>query len=166
MVRPPRRHEKPLRLIDPVPSNEELAGLRRRIRYQGSPKHKLHPERFGMPTFTGNRGDALLCDHDADVTFKDIGRIPFWMSRGIKAGLIGEVQEQGLPRVIWAVADNGWIFEGRITNVTQGEFHGYPLQPGSPNARLVYDRFCTWVERHKKQVNKLALQKCRQQYGF
>ena len=41
--------------------------------------------------------------------------------RGLQAGLIGKG-----CRIIWAVADNGWIFEGRRTNVATNEYHGYP----------------------------------------
>ena len=62
--------------------------------------------------------------------------------------------------------DNGWIFEGRITNSTQFQYHGYPVLPDKPIARMVYDRFRDWVERHPKKRNQDALAKCEGLYGF
>ena len=67
------------------------------------------------------RGDATLCD-DAEFEPSQMAETPMVMRRGIRAGLIGHTQ-----RIIWTVADDGWIFEARETNRDTAEFHGYPV---------------------------------------
>lgn len=85
-----------------------------------------------------------------------------WMRRSICAGLVGESLA-----VVWAVGDNGWVYECRRTDL-QSTYHGYPLLPQwyADNLRLVYDRFKEWVERHDKDHNRKALQRCAERYGF
>ncbi len=155
--------------MDPAPDAQFLSQLRKRLRYQGSPKHKRNPQTFGLPAFSGARGDATLCEHAA-FSAGDSGRIPFIMGRGVQAGLIGNCFEHGfehgLPKTIWAVDQTGWIFEGKLTNITSGEYHGYPLLPGAPIARLIYDRFRDWVVNHPKPRNQQALENCHDLYGL
>ena len=87
--------------------------------------------------------------------------IPSLVQRGIRAGLIGATQ-----RVIWTVADNGWIYEGRKTNADRSEFHGYPVRESEPIAELVYQRFVAWVDEHGDSSARHAAMSCRQRYGF
>ncbi len=81
------------------------------------------------------------------------------MARGIKVGLISRG-----GGAIWAIADSGWIFQGRVTDSATGEYHGYPLLPGSPGANLIYDRFKLWVGLHPKPRHLGALQRCADLY--
>lgn len=67
------------------------------------------------------------------------------MTRGIEAGLVGHKDKQGDPSIIWAVDDNGWIYEARITTPTRGLYHGYPLLPSDAFARKVIARYTTYV---------------------
>ena len=80
------------------------------VTYKGSPKHKKHPRRYGLSPFNGRRGDATLCDGCAGFLPSQMSSISAMIRRGLQAGLIGDGH-----RIIWAVADNGWIFEGRQT---------------------------------------------------
>ena len=81
--------------------------------------------------------------------------------RGLRAGLIGHGN-----RIIWAVADDGWIFEGRLTNVATNEFHGYPVRPSEAIAELVYKRFSSWAITRGTSQDQLAAKACRDRYGF
>ena len=65
---------------------------------------------------------------------RQIDDIP--LKRGIRAGLIGHTE-----RVLWTVANDGWIFEARETNRETAQFHGYPVLPEESIGRLVFDRF-------------------------
>ena len=33
----------------------------------------------------------------------------------------------GLPATVWAVGDDGLVYEARLTNHGTGEYHGFPL---------------------------------------
>ena len=111
--------------------------------------------------FDGPRGDATLCDEHASFQPAQMREIPSLVQRGIRAGLIGATQ-----RVIWTVADNGWIYEGRQTNADTSEFHGYPVRESEPIAELVYQRFVAWVDEHGDSSARHAAMSCRQRYGF
>ncbi len=152
--------------MSPAPSEGQLAQLAKKASYQGSPKHKGNPPQFGLPLYNQPRSDETLCDKHAGFGPSDLQYVRSWLERGIKAGLVGDSWESEAPRVLWAVGDNGWIFEGRITNSTQFQYHGYPVLPDKPIARMVYDRFRDWVERHPKKRNQDALAKCEGLYGF
>ena len=130
------------------------------VHYRGSPKHKLHPHLFGLPPFTGARGDATLCD-DANFGVSQIADVPMLIRRGIRAGLIGHTQ-----RIIWTVADNGWIFEARETNRDAAEFHGYPVLPTEAIARAVFNRFSVWVLKQGTDAEQSARDSCKLRYGF
>ena len=95
------------------------------VRYHGSSKHKLHPHLFDLPPFQGSRGDATLCD-DADFQPADMAEVRALLLRGIRAGLIGHT-----GRILWTVANDGWIFEARETN---------PRDPGVPRLPGPADR--------------------------
>ena len=69
--------------------------------------------------------------------------IPALIERGIRAGLIGHT-----ARLLWTVADDGWIFEARETNRETAEYHGYPVLPEESIGHLVFDRFVNWAEAH------------------
>ncbi len=120
---PPRRSDNDKRRLVHDPSPVELAALADAVIYQGSSKHKLRPSLYGLPPYRGDRGDATLCDRDAGFEPSDMPQIPSMIRRGIEAGLV----DQGW-RIFWAVADDGSMFEFRLTNATQSEYHGYPLR--------------------------------------
>ncbi len=130
------------------------------VKYHGSSKHKRHPHLFGLPPFNGSRGDATLCD-EADFKPHQMVQIPALVQRGIRAGLIGHTQ-----RIIWTVADDGWIFEARETNPTAAEFHGYPVLQTEAIARTVFNRYSGWVQQHGTPVELSARESCRLRYKF
>ena len=142
------------------PTDNLVQDMLNNVHYQGSPKHKLHPHLFGLPPLNGQRGDATLCD-DADFEPGQMAEIPMLIRRGIRAGLIGHTQ-----RIIWTVADDGWIFEARETNRATAEFHGYPVLPTEAIAHAVFDRFSDWVERQGTDTEQSACDSCRLRYGF
>src|SRR5271169_324862 len=100
------------RLREPLPEKDWLAALAKRASFQGYSKHKLNPRAFGLEPFTGSRDDATYCDGHAQFG---------------PADLIGHNDAQGDPTLIWAVDDNGWIYEGRITIPGRTLYHGYPV---------------------------------------
>ena len=168
LKRPPTTARKARRLMsdERLPPEGSLAQLAKRAKYCGSAKHKEHPHLFGLGSSgSASAGDATLCDRDSGFRPEDRNYVGSWMSRGIKAGLVSEFWEEGAPKMIWALSDDGWIYEARITNQAVPEYHGWPLLAGDPFVALVYDRFRRWVDRHPKSRNESALKRCGLRYG-
>jgi hypothetical protein len=134
--------------------------LRARVTYGGSSKHKRNPTIFGLEPFNGDRGDATLCDEHASFQLADMTKIPALIHRGLQAKLIGN------NALIWTVADDGWIFEGRLTNPTTSEYHGYPVRPSEAIAESVYRRFSDWASAWGNVEDKEAASNCAALYGF
>jgi hypothetical protein len=168
MKRPSKRPDLPARQSDNdrrrligVDEMVDTDKLLSSVHYEGSAKHKRHPHLYRLPPYTGERGDATLCDSDGQFLPKDMPAIPGLLRRGIRARLIGVSQ-----RILWTVADNGWIFECRLTNISQGEYHGYPVRPSEAIALPVYQRFAEWTTRSGSLEEKRAAAKCKALYGF
>ena len=164
--RPPKRTDVPPRSSDNVkralieqPDPSHLAALRSTIHYAGHPKHKRNPHLYGLGNFNGQRGDETLCDEHGGFTKKDMPLIPSLLQRGIDAELVGE-------RMVWTVADDGWIFEARLTNRDTNEYHGYPVRPSEAISELVYKRFAIWAVAHGSALDQMAMSNCAQRYGI
>ena len=140
-------------------SSDTVEQLKRSMSYQGHPKHKRNPAAFKLEPFRGERGDATLCDDHAGLQPADMGRIKDWICRGLDAALIG-------TNMVWVVADDGWIFEGRMTNADTGEYHGYPVRPNEAIAEPVYRRYRAWAETHGSEADQTAANNCADRYGF
>jgi hypothetical protein len=167
MKKPPPRPDIPprssdnvrRRLLDPVPpalSSELLA----KAHYVGSSKHKRNPSVFGLGPYIGPSGDRTLCDEHAGFSVTHMTGIPALLSRGIHAGLIGQ-------RLLWTIADNGWIFEARLTNAETQEYHAYPVRQSEAIARAVFDRYAEWAALPSRDALEVqAASSCRALYGF
>ena len=157
---PARRSDNDKRRLLSGPDTERIQELRQNIRYQGSSKHKQHPHLYDLEPFHGKRGDETLCDRDANFGTEQMATVPQMIDRSIQAGLLGE------NGMLWAVADNGWIYEARLTNAGQFEYHGYPVRASEAIARPVYERFTEWAQTHGDPSACRAATNCRQLYGF
>lgn len=155
---PPRKSDNNKRRLAPDVTDEKVATLLKNVTYKGSPKHKRNPTLFNLEPFNGKRGDATLCDEHAQFQKSDMVRIPGLITRGIKARLVGIN--------LWTVDDKGWIYEARLTNADQAEYHAYPVRPGEAIAKPVYDRFRAWADEFGQPVDKQAAVNCAALYGF
>ncbi|MDE0105308.1 MAG: hypothetical protein OXN89_23275 [Bryobacterales bacterium] len=137
---------------------EQLTAL---VNCRGWEKHKRDALAFGLGISPGaRRGDATLCDEHAGFTANKIPTIPRLVRRGLRAGLVGH------GNLIWTVGDDGWIFEGRPTNVVTSEYHGYPVLEWESIARLVYKRYSQWARTSGSRQDRLASVQCRIRYRF
>lgn len=157
---PPRLSNNDKRRLISTPDPCHMETLLQNVKYRGSSKHKLNPKLYGLDAFHGQRGDATLCDRDANFQPADLGSINDMIKRGLRAGLVGNKD------IIWAIADNGWIYEARLTNVCQTEYHGYPVRSSEPIAEVVYRRFTEWAQNSGDQAARLAAENCKNLYGF
>lgn len=126
-----------------VPSLAERAALSARASYGGYAKHKRNPHAWGLRPFRGRAPDRTFCE-DTGFEIADQARIPTLLSRGIDAGLFGDLVRQGDPTMLWTLDDSGWIYELRQTIPGRANYHGYPLLPTNPLGRKVIARFENW----------------------
>lgn len=158
--RRPRRPDNLKRRLLPQPSETLIERLVGSVFYGGSEKHKMHPIAFGLSISGGSKGDATLCDEHAGFTSDKMSTIPNLIERGLRAGLVGR------RNLIWTVGDDGWIFEGRPTNVGTSEYHGYPVLRGEAIARPVYERYSEWASTSGSDPDRIAAEQCRIRYRF
>jgi len=143
------------------PGGELLERLRESVHYRCSEKHKKDPLAFELNISPGSaRGDATLCDEHAGFTNDKAHSIPRLVERGLRAGLVGH------GNLIWTVGDDGWIFEGRPTNVVTSEYHGYPVLDWESIARPVYNRYSEWAHTSGRTLDRIAAEQCKSKYGF
>ncbi len=89
---------------------------------------------------------------------KEMSRTSKPVARGITARLVGTN--------LWTVDDTGWIYEARLTNADQAEYHGYPVRPKEPIAEPVFRRFKAWADEFGQASDKQAALNCAALYGF
>jgi hypothetical protein len=155
----PRQSDNDHRRLDSAPDPARIQWLLGHARYRGRGKHKGSPAAFGLEPEP--KGDATLCDDHAGFLPDAAPSIPRLLKRGISAGLIGPG-----ARMLWTVGDDGWIFEARITNSEQSEYHGYPVRQTEAIAEKVYQRFVAWAAAHGGAADQQAATLCQQLYGF
>ncbi len=123
MKRPDRQRRNPKRrqVVSP-PEGVDLGAVATRVSYTGSPYHK------DIPSFAGvvrHRPDASICPrrlaHDRE-------QIETWLRQAILRGNCGRWTGE-FPQVVWH-REGGELFEAVLTRPENGEYHGYPLEPG------------------------------------
>lgn len=155
---PPRNQDNNKRRLEKDVSSKAIAELDAKAFYRGSSKHKRNPSIFSLEPFLGDRGDSTLCDEHANFQPADMAKIPELIHRGVQARLVGK------NALLWTVADNGWIFEGRLTNVVTTEYHGYPVRPTEAIAEKVYRRYSAWAFDRGNVADREAAIKCAELY--
>jgi hypothetical protein len=110
----------------------EIAGVRAgNPRYVGNPMHKRFAEDYGLVPPSCARPSKTLCDLDprGQSTKRSFpkSQAENLFNMGIDKGLFSEGMENGFPRRIWAVDEEGIVYEARLDDAVRGTYHGYPL---------------------------------------
>ncbi len=108
--------------------------------YGAYSKHKFNPSAYGLRPYAGLDVDRTYCDAHSHFGKGDFVRVPFLLRRGVMLGLWSDQNSGDAPSLLWTIDDTGWIFELRITNAGQAQYHGYPILPGDAFARHVLVR--------------------------
>jgi hypothetical protein len=162
---PPRSSDNVKRELHPEPEPALLQKLCKTARYVGIAKHKESPRRFGLAPYTKRRGDETLCDKHAGFAPEQMESVAQLLFRGIRAGLIAKSVDFP-PPIVWCIGDDGWIFEARITNAGQAEYHGYPVRSSEAIACDVFQRYAAWADTHGDQQDREAAMRCQAFYRF
>jgi len=138
-VKRPERRSRQRRKADLLPQKSldvsQLDALAKTAKYQGSPYHKRHPKESGLVEPPKPRPDKTLCDAS--------GRFPAQRARellaeGLRKGMVSNRFRGRWPELVWAIDDNeDTVYEARLTNEAQGEYHGYPVLTADPFVEVV-----------------------------
>lgn len=146
-IRPPKRlvversRDNPKRrLSSSIPRDAERDELCNAVQYGPYSKHKYNPIAYGLKPYGGPDVERTYCDEHAKFAHADSSRIPRLLRRGLHLGLQSERAAGDVPAMIWTIDDNGWIYELRITNAGQAEYHGYPILQNDAFARQILAR--------------------------
>lgn len=119
-----------LRRIRTNPLTPAEAALLSHAVYEGSPHHKRRPGDFGLTPPTAPRPDKTLCE-EASVTSRVQAEQLF--QRAVERKLVSEsTTPQGFPKQLWAVDDDGRVFEAMHGGSQAGSYHGYPIRRHDP----------------------------------
>jgi len=121
-------------------AREQLAA---RVQYVGSGHHKRNPADYDMDR-TNPRPTKSLCDLVKVVTIDEARRL---LREGVRRAMISQPGNDGIPKYVWSVADDGEVYEAKTHPNTSGQYHGYPLV-GEDDLRSYVTR--VWVERCKE----------------
>lgn len=128
------------RLIADLPEMAERESLAASVKYGAYSKHKFNPTAYKLAPYSGQDEERTYCDAHAGFGRSQFDRIPTLLKRGIMLGLWSDNKSGDVPSLLWTIDDSGWIFELRITNTGQAQYHGYPVLPGDAFARHVLVR--------------------------
>ncbi len=135
------RAKHAIRLASPPSADRKavLEALSRKVYYSGNPVHKRNPGDFGLIPPSAPRANKSLCDVAGIFKRAEAVRL---LSEGIRRGTVSvQEEEDGWPRVVWAVTEDGIILEARSDRSPSGSYHGYPLLPGNPMEKDVTRRW-------------------------
>lgn len=123
---------RPNRRIAPVGTTitYDLAQLVR-ARYVGSPQHKRRPADYGFQPPVSPRPAKSLCE-DADsrsIPWREAIRL---FKAGIRLRMVSKPLDNGLPKYVWSVDDNGEAYEAMLGS-DGPNYHGYRLKHDAAN---------------------------------
>lgn len=112
-------------------NNDHLFGaqLANRVRYTGNPAHKRDPGDFNLSPPAAPRLNATLCDDARIFTRAEALEL---LRAGALRGLVDSRVSDQFPVLIWAVRNDGVVFEAQLENAILGEYHGYPMPLADP----------------------------------
>lgn len=138
-----RQSNNPKRRIAPQNSlaKSEQDVLIKQSRYVGSAIHKRTPSNYGFHPPTNPRPSKAVCDDLRSIPSQEAQRL---FIDGIRKSMISTYcEENGLPKYVWAVDEQGEAYEAKTGN---GGYHGYRLDEAAEQhmRNLVLDE---WAKR-------------------
>ena len=94
------------------------------VPYTGSGHHKRHPEDYGFQPSVSPRPRKAVCDHSQ--------RVPREMARGLfvaglERAMVSTHVIGGLPKYVWSVSPENYVYEAKLGGENSTEYHGYEL---------------------------------------
>ena len=123
---PKRQGNRPDRRIAPDGFLDQDAkrALLLRVVYTGSALHKLHPGDYGFMPPQNPRPSKSACDELRPVLLAEARNL---FQEGIELGMVSIHSPAGIPKYVWAVGDDGEVYEAKTKPGQEREYHGYRL---------------------------------------
>ncbi len=131
--------KRQLRDIPNLPAQQQtLHELAERVAYGGNPAHKRNPGDFNLNPPSAPRLNKTLCD--GARIFRRAEALSL-LQEGVRRGLISVQEQNGWPKNVWAVTEDGMAVEGILENQEIGSYHGYPMLLDEPLREEVIKRW-------------------------
>lgn len=135
-----RQSNRPKRRIAPPQSltKDEQNRLLKQSRYVGSAIHKRIPSDYGFRPPINPRPSKSVCDDRRSIPIQEAQRL---LIEGIRKSMVSTHREEdGLPKYVWAVDEQGEAYEAKTGN---GGYHGYRLDEATESVmrELVLDEW-------------------------
>ena len=126
MARHKRKGSGPARRIaaDGPLDRQTAAALLARCRYVGAAFHKLKPADYGLTPPSAPRPGKSVCD---DKRYLGKAEAEALLEAGIGRGLVSAFTLDTVPKYIWAVDDDGEVYEAKAKPPRETGYHGYRL---------------------------------------
>jgi len=115
-------------------SLDELAQC---VRYVASGHHKRFPANYGLE-WTSPRPAKSLCDDIRTIQLEEARSL---LEEGVKKGTISDPVFDSLPKYVWAVDQNGQVYEAKTDIRNPGAYHGYRLEEADPFRHCIIARW-------------------------
>ena len=134
---PKRQGNNPKRRLAPRDELDakDLRRLAREVRYVGSAHHKSKPADYCLTPPTSPHPSKSLCDERRIVKKKEARTL---FCQGLLRGMVSRYAENGLPKYVWAVDQDGEVYEAKVGGDGRS-YHGYALHPDGERDP------CRWV---------------------
>lgn len=137
----PRQGNNPKRRIGSQATLEQQEKIQRKAIYVGSGHHKLYPANYKFRV-TNPRPTKSLCDLNRVILLREATAL---MISGVERLMFSELNEEGMPKYIWAVSDAGEVFECKTDPSTPWQYHGYPINNEESFSAYILKE---WNDRH------------------
>jgi hypothetical protein len=98
--------------------------LASKVVYTGSALHKLHPGDYGFTPPQNPRPSKTPCDELRIVLLEEARSL---FKKGIELGMVSGHPAGGVPKYVWAVDENGEVYEAKSKPGQEIDYHGYRL---------------------------------------
>ena len=143
----PRRkgqgNDKKRRIAPPGTISNETRTYLGKARYVGSAHHKSRPADYNFNPPVNPRPSKSLCDDLRTITLQEAIKL---FRSGVRLGMVSVHQENGLPKYVWAVDQDGEAYEA-ILGSDGPNYHGYRLNRKAPNREYV---IAEWNRRNRQ----------------
>lgn len=112
---------------------ERRTAFAQQLAYGGNPEHKKRPNDYGLTPPMNPRPGKTLCDAFGPLPKRDALLL---LKNGAMKGMMSERLNGEMPQNIWAVSDQGLVYEAQVENAAQCTYHGYPM-PSDDDFRAV-----------------------------
>ena len=75
-----------------------------------------------------------ICDGPSAGTHRNAIEL---LRAGFRRGMMSRQIRRGWPRNVWAVDEDGVVYEAQLSNAETGEYHGYPMKQGDGFAAFI-----------------------------